>query len=289
MRNLFSRHQPPFSLAVGQLALLFALPFITPPAVLVAQNPVNPALVQLFHGFAQYRCDTTKWNRNIVNGSWQYYWNATQPRTIGLTTYEEEHRTDLFGDCQPWVDPKLMESANATAQKFANGTYNYSLPNPHNQIDGDKLRGPTMRAFKDNWEPRILFKRQIPMPFVIHELLFQGPPNLDPNQVLEAWKNTSSGNLTMLALRTGAVGLGMAQNGTHSYWVLLIETQFPLPQFPEPFPSDFYKLISEGQLYRMLPGINADRRYEIEEDSSLRSDDLWEFIPGAIANLRSRM
>lgn len=272
----------------GLLALLFAFPFITPPAALVAQNPISPALAQLFHSVNDYRCDTTKWNRNIVNDSWQYL-NATQPRTIGLTMYEEKHRTDLFGDCQSWVDPKLMESANATAQKFANGTYNYSLQNPHNQMDGDKLRGPTMRAFKDNWEPRIYFKRQIPMPFVIQELLFQGPPNLDPNQVLEAWKNSSSGNLTMLALRTGAIGMGMAQNGTHSYWVLLIEAQFPHPQYQEPYPSDFGQLISEGTLYRMLPGINDTRHLEIEEDYNLWGVDLWEFIPGAIANLRSRM
>lgn len=256
LKQIFSL-QTTFSSAAGLLTLLIAFPF-SPTALGQTGDPAT----NLAYAINGYRNTGSQWNRNIGQESDQLTLLATPQ--------------NLRGNIILTLDQTLMDAAKATAEKFANGTYSYSRQNPHHQPDPNGLNGPMVRAIKDNWSPSInsIYPASVLPPFTgIRENLFQGPANLDFSQVLEGWKNSPGHNFALLKAQAHRMGVGMAQNGTHSYWVFLVESEAHMDETQEAMP-----LFGWNTLFRIKPGGNPGMP---------NPSDAFEFVPGAIANIRS--
>lgn len=241
------------------LAGFFALPLV-PPALAQTGDPAT----NLADAINNYRNTGSQWNRNI--GSWN-----DQEALVGAPQ-------SLQGKVILTLDQTLMDAAEETAKKFANGTYSYNIQNPHHQMDAGKLNGPTVRAIKDGWEPSIntLYSAGTTPPHTgIRENLFQGPPHLDFNQVLEGWKNSPGHNFALLKAQAHRIGVGMAQNNTNSYWVFLVESEAHMDESNEAMP-----LFGWNVFFEFKPGITPNPNNP--------AVDVWQIKPGAVQNIRQR-
>lgn len=144
----------------------------------------------------------------------------------------------------------LMQSAQATAEQFAKGTYAYSKG--HDQSDSGKVNGPTVRAIKAGWSPSVnkFYDASItPGITGVRENLFQGPANLNPAEVLKGWQNSPGHNYALLKAQAHSMGVGFAQNSANSYWVFLVESDAHTQEAPDNMP-----LLDYNKLWKLKAG-----------------------------------
>ncbi len=153
------------------------------------------------------------------------------------------------------VNDDLMNAAQATAEKFASGEYNYDKA--HHQMDPKGLNGPMVRAIKDGFWPRWneLHTAMTTPPFTgIMENLFKGPENFSPASVVEGWKKSPGHNYTLLRSSAHSIGVGMAEGNGHSYWVFLIESESSMDDTRE----NLGKYFGMDMGYKFREGVSPD-------------------------------
>lgn len=183
----------------------------------------------------EYR-NSGKYNTNIANWSPSNCLIGSPADTKGNLTLE--------------ANPDLMNAAQATAEKFASGEYNYDKA--HHQKDPKGINGPMVRAIKDGFWPRwnVMYSAATTPPFTgVMENLFKGPENLSPASVVEGWKKSPGHNYTLLRASAYSMGVGMAEGNGHSYWVFLVESEWSMDETPENVAKYFD--MDSGYIFRV--------------------------------------
>ncbi|MCU0348426.1 MAG: CAP domain-containing protein [Saprospiraceae bacterium] len=180
------------------------------------------------------------------------------------------------GNVQLEVNQDLMNAAQATAEKFASGEYNYDKA--HHQKDPKGINGPMVRAIKDGFWPRwnLLHSAATTPPFTgIMENLFKGPENLSPASVVEGWKKSPGHNYTLLRASAYSMGVGMAEGNGHSYWVFLVESEWSMDETPE----------NLGKYFGMGTGYNF--REGTVPDPNGKAGDVFDWVENIADKIRN--
>jgi hypothetical protein len=224
-------------------------------------DSLHPSLQTLVQSINDYRQDS---GAHVRNFNYQ----------LDVTLLETPD--NVRGEVVLPLTEELNASAQATAERFARGEYDYNAKNPHHQMDNGVLNGPTVRAIKSGWTPawNTLYKAETTPPHTgIRENLFQGPANLDPSEVLKGWQKSPGHNLALLKAQAHAMGVGYAQNETTSYWVFLVESEAHMDESPNNM-----RLFGFNTLISFKPGANP----------SMAASEAFEWVDGGLDSIRNQ-
>jgi hypothetical protein len=207
---------------------------------------------------------------NTYRTSGDYVRNFEDEDQSSLLSASDDDRNSAF----LYTTNELFKAAQETADRFAQGVYDYDAENPHWQMNGEHLNGATVRAIKAGWEPAfnatLTTDRQPPFTGV-NEALWRGPVGMTAGEAMGQLVKSPDANAALLKYPAYRMGFGYAANDSHSYWVVLIEAEGSMEEYPEN-----WGLFSEGSLYQPKEGVESTSPAEA-----------YEWVEGGLDNIRN--